>query len=120
MAAEMSSIADAADEHRIDVHADQNQEGLEGQGEQGAQVILAHVAGFVAHHGGHGDGGYRGDEVDFDHAAIHDDENANVQRPDGDAHQGGFQPHAKQLAQVHVHQPGFQVAHDVLDVEVGI
>ena len=44
------------DEHSINAHTDQDEEALEAQGKEAAQVVLAHLALFMAAEGGKRDG----------------------------------------------------------------
>ena len=49
-------------QHGVDRHTDDNEERLEAQGQQTAQIVLAHAAPFLTHHGRHRDGGHRRDK----------------------------------------------------------
>ena len=53
---------DVLHQHGVDRHTDDNEERLEAQGQQAAQVVLAHAAPFLAHHGRHRDGSHRRDK----------------------------------------------------------
>ena len=108
---------DVLHQYGVDCHADDNQKRLEAQRQQAAQVVLAHAAPFLAHHGRHRDGGHRRDKVNFDHTAINDDENADIQRPHGNADKKRLEPQAEQRPQVHIHQPGLHIGHNSGDVD---
>ena len=56
-AADIPADGDILHQHPIDGHADHDEECLEAQSEQGAEVILPHAAPFPSQHGRHGDGG---------------------------------------------------------------
>lgn len=47
---------DALNEHRIDRHADEDQESLKAYGEQGFEIILAHATNFTVAQCGKRDG----------------------------------------------------------------
>ena len=48
--------SDVLHQHSINCHADDDEKRLKAQRQQGAQIVLAHAAPFLAHHGSHGDG----------------------------------------------------------------
>ena len=64
--------------------------------------------------------GASGRAVNFDHTAINDDENADIQRPHGNADKDGLEPQAEQRSQVHFHEPGLHIRHDGGDVDGGV
>ena len=53
---------DVLHQYGVDRYTDDNQKCLEAQSQQAAQVVLAHAAPFLAHHGRHRDGGHRRDK----------------------------------------------------------
>ena len=55
----------ALDEHRVNAHADHDEEPLQPQSQQAAQVVLADLALFLAAEGGERDGGQTYGEIDF-------------------------------------------------------
>ena len=59
-------------QYRIDGDADDDEKALKRQSQQGAKIILPHAAPFLAHHGGHRDGGHGRDKVNLNHTAIED------------------------------------------------
>ena len=103
---------DILHQNGVDGNADDNQERLEAQRQQGADVVLPHAAPFLAHHGRHWDGGNRGDEIYFNHSSECDNENADGQRPHGNAHEQRLEPQAEQRPQLHFHQPILDTHHD--------
>ena len=86
---------DVLHQNGVDGNADDNQKCLEAQRQQGTDVILPHAAPFLAHHGRHWDGGNRGDEIYFNHSSECDNENADGQRPHGNAHEQRLEPQAE-------------------------
>lgn len=107
-------------QHGVDRHTDDDEKCLEAQGDQRAQIVLAHTAPFLAHHGGHGDGRDAGDEVNLDHSAVDDDENADGQPPHGKAHHEGLQPQPQKRPHVHLQQPRLKVRDMVGKVDGGV
>ncbi len=69
----------------INADTDHDEKSLEGQSQQGAKIVLPHTTPFPVDHGGHGDGPYRRDQVDLDHAAIDDQEDTDTQGLHGKA-----------------------------------
>ena len=112
--------ADVLHQYRIDTDADHDEKRLKAQRKQGAQIVLSHLSPLAVDHGCHRDGRDRGDHVDFDHSPIGDDEDADAQRPGNDADQGGLEPKAKQRPDVHIREPGFDIAHQLVDVHRGV
>src|SRR5699024_9439132 len=51
----VAAQGDTLHQHRVDAHADHNEERLEAQGQQGAEIVLPRVAPFPVHHRGKGD-----------------------------------------------------------------
>ena len=107
-------------QHRVNRHADDDEERLKAQGKQRPKVILSHLAPSVIHHGRHGNGGKRRNNVDFHHPAINDDENADAERLKGHAHEQGLKPQPQQRAQLHLLQPHLQISNDLHKVNVRI
>ena len=50
-------------QHGVDGNADDDEEGLEREGKEASEVVLAHAAPLAAHHRRHGYGGYRGGQI---------------------------------------------------------
>ena len=107
-------------QYRIDTDADHDEKRLKAQRKQGAQIVLSHLSPLAVDHGCHRDGRDRGDHVDFDHSPIGDDEDADAQRPGDDADQRGLEPQTEQRPDVHIHEPGFDIAHQLADVHRGV
>ena len=63
---------DALHQHRVDAHADHNEERLEAQGQQGAEIVLPRVAPFPVHHRGKRDGPDRGHQIHLYTSSAHD------------------------------------------------
>ena len=68
-------------QHGVDCHADDDEKRLEREGKEASEVVLAHAAPLAAHHRRHGYWGYGGGEVDFQHPAVDDDEDADSHGP---------------------------------------
>ena len=107
-------------QYRVDGNTDDDKKRLEAQGKQAAQIVLPHLAPFVVHHGRHGDRGHRRDQIYLNHSPECNNENADHQRPHGNAHKEGLEPQAEQRPQVHLHQPGLQVCGHAGDVDSGV
>ena len=99
---------DVLDQHRVNRHADDDEEALKPQRQQASEVILAHLPPFPVGHGRHGDGSDGGHAVDFDHPAVADDENADGQRPHGKMHDHGLQPQPQQRPDLHFRKRCFK------------
>ena len=56
--------------------------------------------------------GASGRAVNFNHTAINHDEDADIQRPHGNANKEGLEPQSEQRSQIHFHQPRFQIGHN--------
>ena len=91
----ISACGDPLDKHRVNCHAHQNEHPLESHGEQRAQIVLARVSQFPVGKGRHRDGGQAGEQIYFNHAAIDQHENNDIQRPHGNADNGGLEPQAQ-------------------------
>lgn len=118
--ADVAAHSDALHQHRVDAHADHDEECLEAQGEERPQVVLAHLTPLAVDHGCHGNGSQRGGHVDFDHTPVHDDEDTDAQRPGDDAHQRGLEPQPKQRAHIHSHEGCFHVVDECFHIQRGI
>lgn len=64
--------------------------------------------------------GASGRAVNFYHTAINHDENADIQRPHGNADKHTLEPKPEQRTQIHFHQPGFHVRKDRGNINGGI
>ena len=104
---------DALDEHRVDRHAHQDEQPLESDGEQGLDVVLAHAPQLPVGKGRHRDGGQTGHDVDFQHTAIHDNENDDVQRKHTHLDKNGLHEQPQQGADAHALQRGLQVGQHI-------
>ena len=103
-----SCKGDALDEHRVNAYADHDEEPLQPQSHQAAQVVLADLALFLAAEGGERDGGQTYGEIDLHHTAIHDDENRYTEYFHGKTDEEGLQVKGQQLAQFQGHERGLQ------------
>ena len=81
---------------------------------------MTHLTPFAVCQRCHGDRRKRGHQVDFQHSAVHDNENADAQRPHGDAHEQALEPQPEQRADVHLHEAALQIGDDAADVDGGI
>ena len=116
----IGSYRDGMHQHRVNRHADDDEKRLKAQGKQRPKVILSHLTPVVIHHGRHGNGGKRRDNVDFHHPAIDDHENADAERLNSYAHEESLKPQAQQRTQLHFLQPYLQISKDLHKVNVRI
>ena len=79
----IAACGDALHQHSINCHAYKNQQSLKADGEQGLDVVLSSASDLPVGEGGNGDWGQAGDQVYFNHAAIDNDEDDNVDCPHG-------------------------------------
>ena len=117
--AHVPASADVLYQDGVNRYADHNQKRLETESKQRPKIALAHAAPLLAHHCRHRDGGYAGDEVNLDHSAKSDNEDADGECPHGNAHKEGLDPQTQQRPQVHCLQLRFQVGDDVGKVDAG-
>ena len=68
-------------QRRIDRNANHDQEGLEPQCKQAAQIVLTHLPPFTVHHACHRDRSDRRDHIDLIHAPVDNNENTDCQHP---------------------------------------
>ena len=111
---------DALNQNGVNRHADDNEERLKAQRQQGSQIILTHCTPFAVYHCCHRDGRNGRYKVDFNHPPIHDDENADGECPHGKADKEALKPQPEQGADIHCHEPRFEVSCDGSDVDGGI
>ena len=81
---------------------------MKANGEQGAEVILAHLPGLPVGEGSHGNRGQTGQQIDLHHTAIHDHENKYIQGKHGQLNDKGLQEQPQQRAKFHRLQTGLQ------------
>ena len=98
----------ALDEHRVNAYADHDEETLQAQSQQAAQVVLADLALLFAAECWERDGGQTHGQIDFHYAAIHDDENRYTENLHGKANEERLQVESQQLAQFQGHEGGLQ------------
>ena len=105
----VTAQGDAFHQHRVDAHADHNEERLEAQGQQGAEIVLPRVAPFPVHHRGKGDGTYRGHQIHLNHPAIDHQEDADGEYLRTQPHEDALKPKPQQSADAPVRELGLQV-----------
>ena len=98
----------ALDEHRVDAHANHDEEPLQTQSQQTAQVVLADLALLFAAKSRKRDGGQTHGQINFHHAAIHDDENRYTENLHGKANEEGLQIEGQKFAQFQGHEGSLQ------------
>ena len=81
----ISARGNPLDQHRIDCNAHQNEHPLEAYGKEGAQIVLPHLSHLTVGDGCHRDRGQTGEQIDFQHPPIDQNENDDAQRPHGNA-----------------------------------
>ena len=69
--------------HRIDAYTDDDEKRLKRKRQQGAQIVLPHIAPFTIHHSSHGYGRNGCDKVDLDHAPVDHHEDADGESAHG-------------------------------------
>jgi len=108
--------------HQDGINTDTNhdEEGLEGQCQEGAKIILSHTAPFSVDHGGHRDGSDRRDQIDLDHSAIDDQENTDTQGLHSKANEQALKPESKERTQFHDGQPRLKVSHCGSQIHRGV
>ena len=105
----VAAQGDAFHQHRIDAHTDHNEEGLEAQGQQGAEVVLPRVAPLPVDHCGKGDRPYGGHQIHLNHSAVDHQEDADGQNLRTQPHKDALKPKPQQGADAPVRKLGFQV-----------
>ena len=105
----VAAQGDALHQHRVDAHADHNEERLEAQGQQGAEIVLPRVAPFPVHHRGKGDGTNRGHQIDFNHPSVDHQEDADGEDLRTQPHKDALEPQPQQSADAPVRELGLQV-----------
>ena len=96
-------------QHRIDAHTDHNEERLEAQGQQGAEIVLSRVSPFPVDHCGKWDGTYRSDQIHLNHSAVNDQEDADGKYLRTQSHEDALEPQPQQGTDAPVCKLGFQI-----------
>ena len=96
-------------QHRVDPYTDHNEERLEAQGQQGAEIILPRVAPFPVCHRGKGDGTYRGHQIHLNHPPVDHQENTDREDLRTQSHEDALEPKPQQGADAPVRKLGLQV-----------
>ena len=109
--------SDSPYQNGVNRHADDDEKALKSQREQGAQIILPHAARFPVQHRRHRDRRDGSGQIDLNHPSVHDDENADCERPHGKAHENALEPQPEQGAKVHCHEPCLKVCRNGADVD---
>src|SRR5699024_10797533 len=99
---------DALNQNSVNADANHNEETLQAQSQQAAQVVLADLALLFTAEGRKRDGGQTHGEIDLYYAAIHDDKNRYTENLHGKAGEEGLQIEGQQLAQFQGHEGGLQ------------
>src|SRR5699024_4218177 len=81
----------ALDEHRVDAHANHDEEPLQTQSQQAAQIVLTDLTLLFTAKSRKRDGGQTHGEIDLYYAAIHDDKNRYTEYFHGKADEEGLQ-----------------------------
>ena len=112
---------DILHQHRVDAHADHNEERLEPQGQQGTEIVLPRMAPLPVGHRGKGDRPDGGHKVDLDHPAVDDQDNGDREDMGAEAHKNTLKPQPQQRPDAPVRQGGFQIPHHAgyVDARVG-
>lgn len=110
---------DALHQHRVDADANHDQKRLKPQREQRLEIVLPNAAPIVIRHRGQWDGAKRHREVDFHHAPVDDDEDADGQDAHREAHDHALEIQPDELAELHRFQLCREAADHRGDVDVG-
>ena len=81
---------------------------MKAHGKQGLDVVLSGATKLPVGKRSNGDGGQTGQQIDFQHPAIHQNENDNSHRLHREANERRLQPQPQKRPQVHRLQRGFQ------------
>lgn len=73
----VAECGDALHQHRIDAHADHNEEDLEAQGQQRTKVVLPRGAPLPVDHRGKGNRSNGGHQIHLNHSAVDHQEDAD-------------------------------------------
>lgn len=79
----VAACGNPLDQHRVNGNAYQNEHPLKAHSEQGTKIVLAHLPHLPVGDRCHGDGSQTGQDINFQHSAIHQNKNDNAQRPHG-------------------------------------
>ena len=92
--ADVAADGDVLHQHGINGDTDDDEECLKTECKQTAQIVLPRLPPFAVHHGRHRNGRDGGYKVNFDHASIHDDEDADAdgKRPHGNPDEQTLKP----------------------------
>ena len=108
---------DVPHEHGVDRDADDDEKRLKTERQQAAQIVLSALAPLLVHHGRHRDRRNRGREINFDHASVDDDKDADRQHPHGRADEKALEPQAEERPDIHGRELRLQVRRDGGDVD---
>ena len=97
-------------QHRIDAHADHNEERLEAQGQQRTEIVLPCVSPFPVDHRGKWDGTYRSDQIHLNNSAVNDQEDADGKYLRTQSHEDALEPQPQQGADAPVCKLGLQIS----------
>ena len=88
----IAACCDALNEHRVNCNTYKNQQPLKAHGKQGLDVVLPGAAKLPVGKRSNGDGGQTGQQLDFQHPAIHQNENDNPHRLHRKSNERRLQP----------------------------
>lgn len=104
----IAACCDALNEHCVNCNTYKDQQPLKAHGKQGLDVVLPGATKLPVGKRSNGDGGQTGQQIDFQHPAIHQNENDNSHRLHREANERRLQPQPQKRPQVHRLQRGFQ------------
>lgn len=116
----VAGCGDALHQHRVDAHADHNEEGLKAQGQQGAKIVLPRGAPLPVDHRGKGNGPYGGHQIHLDHSAVDHQEDADGKYLRTQPHEHALEPQPQQGAHAPVGKLGLQSAHHTGNVDARV
>ena len=115
--ADVRAHADAFYQNGVNRYADDDEKTLKSQREQGMQIVLPHAARFPVEHRRHRDRRDGSGQIDLNHPPVHNDENADRERPHGKARENALEPQPEQGAEGHRHEPRLKVCRDGADAD---
>ena len=113
----VAGCGDALHQHRVDAHANHNEEGLEAQGQQRAKVVLPRGAPLPVDHRGKGNRPYGGHQIHLYHSAVDHQEDADRKYLRTQPHEHALEPQPQQGAHAPVGKLGLQIAYHAGDVD---
>ena len=116
----VARCGDALHQHRVDAHADHNEEGLEAQGQQRTKIVLPRGTPLPVDHRGKGNWSNGGDQIHLNHSAVDHQEDADGKNLRTQPHEHALEPQPQQSAHAPVGKLGLQIAHHTGNVDARV